>query len=76
MILSKNTKITTSPAYLGYIILKRIRKSKEEKVMIYEIVEAIKSELGIVHYRQLLFALLFLHQSGIIDFAEPYIYKK
>ena len=44
--------------------------------MIYEAVDIIKSELGIVHYKQLLFALMFLYQSGVIDFAEPYIYTK
>jgi hypothetical protein len=29
---------------------------------------------NIIHYRQIVFALLFLHSCGIIEFTEPYIY--
>ena len=36
----------------------------------------LREELGLVHYRQLVFSLVFLHEAGIIDFAEPYIYTK
>lgn len=76
MIINKDEKIKTSPAYIGYLVLKQLKRSKEEKLMIYEVIENLKQQLGVVHYRQLIFSLIFLHQSGIIDFAEPYIYKK
>lgn len=76
MIINKDEKLKTSPAYIGYLVLKQLKQTKEEKLMIYEIIENLKENLGIVHHRQLIFSLIFLHQSGIIDFAEPYIYKK
>lgn len=76
MILNKDEKIKTSPVYIGYLILKQLRKKDEGKIMVYEVVEKLREDLGIVHYRQLLFSLIFLHESGIIEFAEPYLYLK
>lgn len=76
MLINNSEKIKTSPAYIGYLILKQLKKQDEGKIMIYEVVENLKKEMGVVHYRQLIFSLIFLFQSGIIDFAEPYIYKK
>lgn len=76
MLINKDEKIKNSPIYIGYLILKQLKRSKEEKLIIHDIIENIKQNLGVVHYRQLIFSLIFLYESGIIDFAEPYIYKK
>ena len=74
--INKDENIKTSPVYVGYLILRLLKKKKEEKVMVYEVVDMLRDELGLIHYRQFVFALVFLYQSGVIDFAEPYIYSR
>lgn len=74
--INKDEKILTSPPYMGFLIIKKIYKTKEQKIMLDEVVQKIKEEIDVINYRQLMFSLLFLYQSGVIDFAEPYIYKK
>ncbi|MFA7285236.1 MAG: hypothetical protein WC011_00095 [Candidatus Paceibacterota bacterium] len=74
--INKDEKLKTSPPYLGYLILKKISKTEEKKVMLDDIFLKLKAEIGSLNYRQFMFTLIFLYQSGIIDFAEPYIYKR
>lgn len=74
--ITKDEHIKTSPPYIGYLILNRLKNQNKDRVMMYEVSEWLRDEFGSVHYRQLVFALLFLYQAGIIDFADPYIYTK
>jgi hypothetical protein len=75
MLISKDEKIKTSVVYVGYLVLKELKKTKEdEKVSIFDIVDRLKI-YKITHYRQIVFALMFLHSCGLIDFNESYIYK-
>ncbi|MEI7765757.1 MAG: hypothetical protein WCI93_04220 [bacterium] len=74
--INKDETIKTSSPYLGFLILKKIIKAKDEKLMLDEIVINLKQELSTINHRQIIFSLIFLYQSGIIEFAEPYIYKK
>ena len=74
LLISKDEKIKTSVVYVGYIILKELKKNSSDKVSIFEIVDALKKR-NITHSRQIIFGLMFLHSCGIIDFKEPYIYK-
>lgn len=76
MFLSKDDNLSSSPQYLGYLILKVLEGSENKKVTIFDIVDKFKAEFGIVHYQQVLFALMFLFQADIVDFSEPYIYVK
>lgn len=76
MFLSKDDKLKTSPVYFGYLILKELQEAKDSKITILDIVERIKNEFELVHYHQILFALIFLFQAGLIEFNEPYIYTK
>lgn len=76
MLLSKDENIKTSPSYIGYLILQRLKGGKKEQVMIYEVIEWLREDLDLINYRQMLYALVFLYEAGIIDFAEPYIYTK
>jgi hypothetical protein len=73
-LISKDEQIKTSVVYVGYLILKELRKHKDNKVSIFDLTDMLKKR-NIVHYRQIIFALMFLHSCGIIDFREPYIYK-
>ena len=73
-LISKDEQIKTSVVYVGYLILKELKKHSDSKVSIFDVSEMLKKR-NIVHYRQIIFALMFLHSCGIIDFREPYIYK-
>ena len=73
-LISKDEQIKTSVVYVGYLILKELRKHKDNKVSIFDLTEMLKKR-NVMHYRQIIFALMFLHSCGIIDFREPYIYK-
>lgn len=74
--ITKDEKIKTSSPYLGFLVLKRLAKAKDQKMMLDDIVLNLKQELGIINHRQIIFSLVFLYQSGVVEFAEPYIYKK
>lgn len=75
MLITKDENIKTSPIYIGYLVLKVLNKSTEGKVSIFEVVNKLKKDLSIVHYKQMVYALIFLHMSGVINFSSPYIYK-
>jgi hypothetical protein len=74
--INKDEKINTSPPYIGFLIIKKIDKVKEKRLALDEIVDFLKKEIGTISYRQLLFSLIFLYQSGIVNFVGHYIYKK
>ncbi|HYC34558.1 MAG TPA: hypothetical protein VEC13_02390 [Candidatus Paceibacterota bacterium] len=74
--ITKDEKIKTSSPYLGFLVLKKLAKAKEQKLMLDEIVLNLKQELPVINHRQVLFSLIFLYQAGVVEFAEPYIYKK
>lgn len=75
MLVSKDENVKTSAVYVGSLILKQIQKSKTNKISIFEIAEELK-KYNIVSYRHIVFSLMFLYSCGIIDFKEPFIYKK
>lgn len=75
-LITKDEIIKTTPIYIGYLILKILRSKKDDKVSIFEVIEQLKKELKIIHYRQIILSLTFLYTAGIINFTEPYIYKK
>jgi len=74
-LISTNEKIKTSAIYVGYLVLKQLKKSTEGKISIYDIAEYLKEKYNITHYSQILYGLIFLHTCGVIDFKEPYIYR-
>ena len=74
MLVSKDENIKTSAVYVGSLILKQIKKSKTDKISIFEIAENLK-KYNILSYRHIIFSLMFLYSCGIIDFKEPFIYK-
>ena len=74
-LINKDEQLTTTPIYIGYLILKTLKFKKDGKISIFEVIEKLKKELRIIHYRQIVLALIFLNCTGIISFTEPYIYK-
>ena len=73
MLISKNENIKESFVYVGSLVLKLAKQKKRNKLSIFEIFEHLK-KFNITHYRQVIFGLLFLHSTGIIEFKEPYVY--
>jgi len=73
-LISKDEEIKSSVVNLGYLILKKLKGKKDDKISIFEVAETLKKH-GLVHGRQLMFALMFLYSLGIVDFKAPYIYK-
>lgn len=65
--------IKSSAVYIGYLILKEIKKSGAEKVSIYKVSDTLKKN-DISHSRQLIFGLLFLYSLGMVKFEEPYLW--
>lgn len=75
-LITKDEDIKTSYLYMGYLILKTMDDKNKEKISIFEIVYVFRREFKIIHYRQILLSLIFLYTAEIIDFKDPYIYKK
>lgn len=74
-IITKDEQIKTTPIYIGYLILKILSSKKDGKVSIFEVVDKLKNDLKIIHYRQIVLSLILLYTTGTIKFTEPYIYK-
>lgn len=74
-LITKDGPIKSSPLYIGFLILKILKRKGDDKVSIFEVTQKLKKELSIIHYRQIVLALIFLHMAGVINFTEPYIYK-
>lgn len=72
-IISHDQSIKLSSVYLSYIILK-ILKGKE-RISILELYSALKKKDISFQYKPTMYALVFLHMSGIVDFNSPYIYN-
>lgn len=75
LVISRDENIRTSSVYIGFLILKALKRKKNKKISIFEIVFELKKELAIIHDRQIIFSLMFLYSLGIIDFSEAYIYS-
>lgn len=74
-LMMKEEEIKTTPIYLGYKILKLVQNKPDSRLSIFELIEKLKREFKIVHYRQIILALTFLYVAGVVDFTEPYIYS-
>ena len=75
-ILVANSNVLNSSAmYIGYLILKKIKEQKAEKISIYDVSEALK-RAGITSSRQLILGLSFLYSVDIVDFEEANVWVK
>lgn len=74
MVASSNV-LKSSAMYVGYLILKEIKKLDVDKVSIYEVSRALKRN-GIASSRQLVLGLSFLFSVNLIEFEEANIWVK
>jgi len=61
-------------AHVGYLILKELENVEEDRLSLTAITSGLRQK-KITQYRPIMFALLFLHVAGAIDFKAPYVYK-
>ena len=72
---ANNNVLKSSAMYIGYLILKEIKKQDTDKVSIYDISKVLKKN-GITSSRQLMLGLSFLYSVDIVDFEEANIWVK
>lgn len=75
MMIADSNVLKTSAMYIGYLILKEIKKLGLDKVSIYDISKALKKN-GITSSRQLILGLSFLYSVDIVEFEEANIWVK
>lgn len=75
MMLANNNALKSSAMYIGYLILKEIKKQDADKISIYDVSKALK-KAGIASSRQLVLGLSFLYSVDIVDFEEANIWVK
>lgn len=73
-LVSKDESLKSSMAHVGYLVLKEFEKTGEDKLSLTAITSLLKKK-NINKYRPIMFALIFLHAAGAIEFKAPYIYK-
>ena len=75
MMLASSNALKSSTMYIGYLILKEIRKQEVEKISIYDVSKVLK-KAGITSSRQLILGLSFLYSVNIVEFEEANIWVK
>lgn len=75
MMLANSNALKSSAMYIGYLILKEIKKRGAEKISIYDVSKTLKKS-GITSSRQLIIGLSFLYSVNIIEFEEANIWIK
>ena len=73
-LVSKDEPLKTSMPYVGYLVLKKLEKTDDGRLSLAEISHHLTKQ-GVTKSRPMMFALIFLHLAGLIDFRAPYIYK-
>ena len=73
-LVSKDEPLTTSMVHIGYLILKEFERSDDNRLSLTAVTSRLKKK-KITQYRSIVFALIFLHVAGAVDFRAPYIYK-
>ncbi len=73
-LISKDEPLKSSMVHVGYLILKRLDKAQDGRLSLSEIASHL-GKRGVNRSRPIMFALIFLHSVGVIDFKAPYIYK-
>lgn len=71
-LISKDEPVQSSAVYTGYIILKAIREKGDSRVSIGEAAKALRAH-GILHSRSMMFGMLFLFSTGVIQLDPPYL---
>lgn len=75
MMMANSNELKASAMYIGFIILKEIKKQNTDKVSIFDISKALE-KVGITSSRQLIIGLSFLYSVDVVDFEEANVWVK
>lgn len=75
IMVANSNSVKSSAMYIGYLILKEIKKRNSEKVSIYDVSRILKNK-GISSSRQLVLGLSFLYSVDIVEFEEANVWIK
>lgn len=73
--IANSDALKSSAMYIGYIILKEVKRQNKDKLSIFDAYKALK-KAGITSSRQLVLGLSFLYSVNIVDFEEANIWIK
>jgi len=73
-LVSKDEPLETSMVHVGYLVLKKLENADGGRLSLAEIATHLAKN-NVKKSRPMMFALIFLHMAGIIEFKAPYIYK-
>lgn len=73
--IANSDALKSSAMYIGYIILKEVKRQNKDKLSIFDVYKALK-KAGITSSRQLVLGLSFLYSVNIVDFEEANIWIK
>ena len=73
-LVSKDESLKSSMVHVGYLILKLMDKSENGRLSLTEIAKTLAKH-EIKQSRTMIFALIFLHSTGAIEFTAPYVYR-
>ncbi|MEZ5325939.1 MAG: hypothetical protein R3F19_12865 [Verrucomicrobiales bacterium] len=71
-LVSKDEPLRTSLVHIGYLIIKELEKAQDQRLSLGELSLKLRKK-QVVEYRPIMFALLFLHVTDVIDFHAPYV---
>ncbi len=74
-LISKDEPLATSMVHIGYLILKQLESTDQERLSLASIMFELRKK-KITHYRSIMFGLIFLYTSGAIEFRAPYILRR
>ena len=73
-LVSKDEPLKTSMVNIGYLVLKELAKQEDKRISFLDLAEKLKHK-GITEHRPIMYALIFLHTSGSLEFKAPYLYQ-
>lgn len=60
--------------HVGYLILKKLERADDGRLSLTDVAKHLRAH-GITRSRPMMFALIFLHSIGAVDFSAPYVHR-
>lgn len=73
-IFSKDEYLGASPAFVGFHILKLMKKKKATQLSIFDLADTFRDEPWF-STKALYFGMIFLYSLGAVKFNEPYVIR-
>ena len=73
LLIEENANLTDSGVFVGFLVMKEL--IKKDRLSIFELYDVLKNKIHNFNYQNVMDGLVFLKESGLIDFRKPYIYR-